>query len=252
MPSLASVITTGWKTAILAHHREFIVPAITEIVSRFGPIYYLWGPGRDGTTGHHSQGRAVDISILDKGNGPQSTWINRPGSARVALGNQIAVHAITNRSRLNIDRDGGYVIWNRRIASAASTPPWAWRTYTGSNPHTDHVHISFALTGVYHAPELPEDDMANSDVILAAIKTLGEVVKAADAQNQRRYESLLKKSDLVEGREIRRDAAEDAADDAVQREQDAKLQIALDKLASIEDKVDDLPDPVPPTENPPA
>jgi peptidoglycan hydrolase-like protein with peptidoglycan-binding domain len=33
-----------------------------------------------------------------------------------------------------------YVIWNRRIASATSS--WNWRAYTGSNPHTKHVHIS--------------------------------------------------------------------------------------------------------------
>jgi peptidoglycan hydrolase-like protein with peptidoglycan-binding domain len=33
-----------------------------------------------------------------------------------------------------------YVIWNRRIASATSG--WAWRAYTGTNPHTKHVHVS--------------------------------------------------------------------------------------------------------------
>jgi peptidoglycan hydrolase-like protein with peptidoglycan-binding domain len=33
-----------------------------------------------------------------------------------------------------------YVIWNRRIASG--TGGWAWRAYSGSNPHTKHVHIS--------------------------------------------------------------------------------------------------------------
>lgn len=33
-----------------------------------------------------------------------------------------------------------YVISNRKIASA--TDDWAWRTYTGSNPHDHHVHVS--------------------------------------------------------------------------------------------------------------
>lgn len=254
MPSLDSVITLGWTAAIRAHHREFIIPAITEILSRFGPIYFLWGPGRDGTNGHHSQGRAVDISILAKGAGPVSTWVDRPGPARPSVGNQVAAYALKNRTRLNIDRDGGYIIWNRRITSAASSPPWSWRPYTGTNPHTDHVHISFAATGVYHAPEPTEDeDMATyGPQILAAIKTLGDVITASNEQSQRRYESLLKKSDLVEGREVRRDAAEDAADDAVDRELAARIQLALDKLASIEDKIDGLPDPVPPTGNPPA
>lgn len=38
-----------------------------------------------------------------------------------------------------------YIIWNRRIANAApigSAPAWAWRAYTGSNPHSKHCHIS--------------------------------------------------------------------------------------------------------------
>lgn len=158
MSSIGSVITTGWRNGRKPH----IIPAIEEICNRFGPIYYLWGPGRAGTTGHHSQGRAVDISILDKGSGPQSTWIDKPGRARTVLGDEIAMYAWENRARLNIDSDSSYIIWNRRIASLASTPDWSWRTYTGSNPHVDHIHISFDLTGVYRAPQTEGGDLAIS------------------------------------------------------------------------------------------
>lgn len=35
---------------------------------------------------------------------------------------------------------GGYVIYNRRIAS--SRDGWAWRPYSGKNPHTGHAHLS--------------------------------------------------------------------------------------------------------------
>ncbi len=38
-----------------------------------------------------------------------------------------------------------YIIWNRRIASSSpigSSPAWAWRPYSGTNPHNHHVHIS--------------------------------------------------------------------------------------------------------------
>lgn len=38
-----------------------------------------------------------------------------------------------------------YVIYDRRIASARSSPPWSWRRYTGSNPHTGHVHVSVGV-----------------------------------------------------------------------------------------------------------
>ena len=40
--------------------------------------------------------------------------------------------------------DGGYVIFNRRIASWSRG--WTWRVYTGSHPHTDHIHFSFTRT----------------------------------------------------------------------------------------------------------
>lgn len=36
--------------------------------------------------------------------------------------------------------NGGYVIFNRRIASWSHG--WRWRHYTGESPHTDHIHIS--------------------------------------------------------------------------------------------------------------
>lgn len=38
-----------------------------------------------------------------------------------------------------------YVIYDRHIYSR--THGWAKRTYTGSNPHTGHVHISLVQTG---------------------------------------------------------------------------------------------------------
>lgn len=37
---------------------------------------------------------------------------------------------------------GGYVIWNKRIASEKQG--WAWRRYTGANGHTHHIHLSLS------------------------------------------------------------------------------------------------------------
>lgn len=37
---------------------------------------------------------------------------------------------------------GGYVIWNKRIASERDG--WKWRRYTGSNGHTRHIHLSLS------------------------------------------------------------------------------------------------------------
>ncbi len=36
--------------------------------------------------------------------------------------------------------DGGYVIYNRRIASWSHQ--WRWREYDGDDPHTSHIHVS--------------------------------------------------------------------------------------------------------------
>lgn len=43
------------------------------------------------------------------------------------------------------DKRIAYVIFDRKIASARSL--WRWRKYTGINPHTKHIHISFTKAG---------------------------------------------------------------------------------------------------------
>ncbi|QWF78691.1 hypothetical protein [Amycolatopsis sp. CA-230715] len=41
-----------------------------------------------------------------------------------------------------------YVIWNRRIIdSRAQYGAWQWKPYTGTNPHTKHVHLSVMPDG---------------------------------------------------------------------------------------------------------
>ncbi len=47
--------------------------------------------------------------------------------------------------RENRDPRIKYIISNRKIAASYATgghPAWSWRTYTGSNPHDHHCHIS--------------------------------------------------------------------------------------------------------------
>lgn len=45
------------------------------------------------------------------------------------------------------NRDGRikYVIWNKQIMNSSSingSEPWTWRSYSGKNPHSKHIHIS--------------------------------------------------------------------------------------------------------------
>jgi hypothetical protein len=53
-----------------------------------------------------------------------------------ALGQSIANDFVANAG----SRGVSYVIWNRQIW----TPGRGWHSYSGPNPHTDHVHVSFA------------------------------------------------------------------------------------------------------------
>jgi hypothetical protein len=53
--------------------------------------------------------------------------------------------AIAEAIRGSRDARVKYIIWNRRIANSGpigGNPAWAWRPYSGTNPHTKHVHIS--------------------------------------------------------------------------------------------------------------
>jgi hypothetical protein len=50
---------------------------------------------------------------------------------------------VSEAIRLSQDRRVKYVICNRRIYSGPDGPmPWVWRSYTGTDPHTGHMHVS--------------------------------------------------------------------------------------------------------------
>ena len=40
-----------------------------------------------------------------------------------------------------------YVIWNKMIYSSPRGAGWAWRRYSGTNPHTHHLHLSVVTDG---------------------------------------------------------------------------------------------------------
>ncbi|WP_424183862.1 peptidoglycan-binding domain-containing protein [Actinokineospora sp. G85] len=70
--------------------------------------------------------------------------IDAGAGANTEIGLWIAEHVRTlGRTGHPALGAGSYVISARRIASPASG--WAWRTYTGSNPHTSHTHVSVSL-----------------------------------------------------------------------------------------------------------
>lgn len=54
-------------------------------------------------------------------------------------------NTIAEAIRASRDQRVKYIIWNKRIANSSAigtAEPWQWRRYTGTNPHTKHIHIS--------------------------------------------------------------------------------------------------------------
>jgi hypothetical protein len=62
-------------------------------------------------------------------------------------GKNATAHYLANQIRINAKRDKriAYVIFNKRIASKRTL--WRWIKYRGTNPHTQHIHISFTKAG---------------------------------------------------------------------------------------------------------
>lgn len=64
--------------------------------------------------------------------------VDKDGIDAPWLAEQLRLLGASGDARLT---GGGYVIFNRRITRA----DWSgWSTYTGNNPHTSHVHVSFS------------------------------------------------------------------------------------------------------------
>ena len=79
----------------------------------------------------------------------------------IPTGDRLAAYVQANAAHYSVT----YIIHNRRIWNIARASE-GWRVYTGINPHTDHVHVSFqskpgsgnatATTAGYPYPYLPK------------------------------------------------------------------------------------------------
>lgn len=91
-----------------------------------------------GGLSEHKEGRAWDWSLRASRAKDRriarraTTWLTR------SVGGQPAAHA----RQLGVM----YVIWNRRIWRGYDAAA-GWQPYSGENPHTDHIHVSFTWNG---------------------------------------------------------------------------------------------------------
>ena len=94
-----------------------------------------------GGQSEHKEGRAFDWGLnvanpAEKAAGDQFTeWL-------IAVGPDEKPGYIARRLGVM------YIIWNTQIWSASNASR-GWQAYTGSSPHTDHVHVSLSWNGAY-------------------------------------------------------------------------------------------------------
>jgi hypothetical protein len=126
--------------------------AAEEIATRFG-IYDIGGKA---TTGHipdsdHYTGLAIDVMT---------------GSNQSAgKGEMIAQWTLTNAQRLRVK----YIIWNHRYNGLDGK---GWVPYTGTNPHTNHVHISFLAQGSSSSSNVGSSSTTSSDDLSGCVGQL--------------------------------------------------------------------------------
>lgn len=118
------------------------VVALQQLITSAYPVGaagYLLRPCGSGGQSEHKDGRAWDwiVNATDPSQRAAAdealAWLTAPDR----YGNP---HALIRRLGIM------YIVWNGQIFKAYSSSP-GWSPYTGSSPHTDHVHFSLNFAG---------------------------------------------------------------------------------------------------------
>ena len=99
-----------------------VKPWVKQAAIHFGNKYNIstvGGVAPRSTPSEHPEGLALDFMTKNR-----------------VKGTALAADVLANAKAYNVI----YVIWWRRINSADGK---GWKPYSGSSPHTDHVHVSF-------------------------------------------------------------------------------------------------------------
>jgi hypothetical protein len=148
-------------------------------------------------------------------------------------------HWLARQLTTNGDNRTKYVIWDRRIW----TPGIGWKSYTGVNPHTKHLHLSVKAGAVGDqtrawalglTPGAGDDDMALSDEVKlwdGTTVTVGNLLAGLIGRIAPMY------ADLVEARpSLVKDSTYKAGVETYVRQVDARTFSMADRLAKLEAK----------------
>jgi hypothetical protein len=137
-PAIDAYATYQGGTTCSPTAKPGVVDVRNLILQTYGRLTWSIARPCSGSVNEHKEGRALDIGFdarTTKGYNQGNDflhWLLFPDQ----YGNPNAM-----ARRLGVM----YVIWNHRMWRAYN--PRGWRLYTGSNPHVDHVHISFSWNG---------------------------------------------------------------------------------------------------------
>jgi hypothetical protein len=102
--------------------KSWVADAAYSIGGKFN-VKTIYGWRAHDTFPDHPSGHALDFMITSK-----------------SQGQAIADYLQQNAGALGVK----YIIWNRQVWEASGKPVAGWHPYTStSNPHTDHVHVTF-------------------------------------------------------------------------------------------------------------
>lgn len=116
-----------------------LAPSLCLLVDEFD---HAW-PGRD----HQSDGSIGDARHQNEPGGsdhnPSNGYVDAVDiDTDLGTGN---MEAVADQLRTSHDPRISYGIFNRRIFRSydkPSIPAWTWAPYTGTDPHTNHLHLS--------------------------------------------------------------------------------------------------------------
>jgi peptidoglycan hydrolase-like protein with peptidoglycan-binding domain len=145
LPSALDVASPYQAQAICDPTAKPGVVAFAELMKSHyaGVTKTSYGIARSCTSGvtEHSDGRAVDW-MLNAANPTQKSVADAVTQWLTAPDAQGRPGAMARRFGIM------YIIWNRKMWRAYD-PARGWAPYTGSSPHTDHIHFSFSWDGAY-------------------------------------------------------------------------------------------------------
>lgn len=165
--------TSGWRPAAS-------IVALRDQVNAVAPHRSIASDGMVGDANHKKKTSDHNPWVDDGGVGVVTAIDITHDPARGCDAGLLAEAIVASK-----DKRVKYVIWNRRISNFQpmnGKPSWAWRPYTGSNPHDKHVHVSvrpdkafYDDVGAWSLPGAPLPARANTDGI-AVIHDAAEAI----------------------------------------------------------------------------